>query len=176
MSCSIYLLQTFLSSHSSHGIFLLVLLFLFQIILTVTISIVKPSVPLLQMPVLTERYSELLCTLPPEVLGVLLGYNLLLLATCAVYGFLTRKLPENYNESWFIFVSVVTTVFIWVVFLPTYFTSFYAYHRTALLATSLILNGFITLLCLFVPKIYAAAFVAETKMKFVSNTTSVGTA
>ncbi len=44
-------------------------------------------------------------------------------------GFLTRKLPANFNESWFIFVSVATTVFIWCVFLPTYFTTYHANHQ-----------------------------------------------
>ena len=108
----------------------------------------------------------MLCTLPPEALVVLLAYNLLLLVACAIIGFLTRKLPENFNESWFIFVSVATTTFLWLVLLPTYFTTFYAYQKTVLLATCLILNAFITLVCLFLPKIYAVIYVDEEKMKF----------
>ena len=146
-----------------------------QIILTIVVGILKPSTAVTQMPVLTENYAELLCTLPPEVLVALLGYNLVLLITCAMFGFLARKLPENFNESWFIFVSLATTSFIWVVFLPTYFTTFYAYHKAALLATCLVLNGFITLLCLFVPKLYAVKYVDEGKMKFVTNTATIST-
>ena len=50
---------------------------------------------------------------------------------CVVIGFVTRKLPENYNESSFIFISVATTLFAWAVFIPAYFTSYYAYMQSA---------------------------------------------
>ena len=76
-----------------------------------------------------------------------------------------RGLPENFNESRYIFVSVCTTTFLWMVFLPTYFTTFYTYHKAALLAFCLILNATVTLLCLFVPKLYAIYFVSEQDMK-----------
>ena len=135
-------------------------------------GIASPSQPLQQMPILTEKYSELFCTLPPEVLLVLLCYNLVLLVICAIFGFMYRKLPENFNESWFIFISVSTTAFIWVVFLPTYFTSFYAYHRAVLLSTSLLLNGFITAVCLFLPKLYAVKFVDSTNVVLAGSNTS----
>ena len=90
-----------------------------------------------------------------------------------VPGFLTRRLPENFNESWYIFVSVSTTTFLWMVFLPTYFTTFYAHYQVALLATSLILNASITLLCLYVPKIYAIYFIDEEQLKYASVAVSV---
>jgi len=54
-----------------------------------------------------------------------------LMLVCAVIGFVTRKLPENFNESWFIFISVATTLFAWAVFIPAYFTSYYAYMQSA---------------------------------------------
>ncbi len=69
----------------------------------------------------------------------------------------------------YIFVSVSTTTFLWVVFLPSYFTMFYSYHQAALLAFCLILNASITLLCLFVPKIFALYFVEEDSMTFSSD-------
>ena len=62
----------------------------------------------------------------------------------------------------------MTTTFLWVVFIPTYFSTFYAYHKTILLATCLILNGTITLLLLFTPKIYAVYFVNESKILYTS--------
>ena len=118
----------------------------------------------LRMKVPTEKHVELFCSLPLEGFLAPLSYNLLLILLCAIYGFLTRKLPENFNESWHIFVSVCTTMFLWVVFLPTYFTTFYAYHQAALLAFCLLLNASITLLCLYVPKIYAIFYVSEDKI------------
>ena len=143
-----------------------------QVLLTILTSVLNPSQPLTRMPVLIEKYSELSCTLPPGALVSLLALNLPLLILCAIFGFLTRKLPENFNESWFIFVSVMTTSFIWILFLPTYFTTFYAYHKTLLLAACLLLNGYITLICLFLPKFYALKFVDDSKMKFATNTST----
>ena len=127
------------------------------------------------MPIPTEKYVELLCELPLVGFLVPLSLNLILLLLCAAYGFLARKLPENFNESWFIFVCVSTTAFMWMVFLPTYFTMFYAYHQAALLAFCLILNACITLLCLYVPKLYALYFVSEDRLKVTSTMDTTGT-
>ena len=151
---------------------------IFQVLLTLTICVTMPVKTTLNMPVNTERYSELYCDIPIMNLATLLGYNLLLLLFCALFGFLTRKLPENFNEAWYIFVSVTTTAFLWMVFLPTYFTTFYAIHQAALLATCLLMNAIINLLCLFLPKIYAIYFVDENTIKYVTMTvtaTSPGT-
>ena len=113
------------------------------------------------MPVLTEQYVELMCNLPLPNLVVPLSYNMLLLFLCSIFGFLSRKLPDNFNESWYIFISVTTTLFVWVAFLPTYLTTFYAYHKEALLGLALILNATVTILCLFAPKIYAVHYVDD---------------
>ncbi len=82
--------------------------------------------------------------------------------------FYSRSLPENFNESWYIFLSVFTTLFIWIAFLPTYFNAFYAYHKSALLALALILNGLVVLICLFGPKVYALFYIEEGDIK-ISN-------
>ena len=107
------------------------------------------------MPVLTEKYVELICRRPLWVFLVPITYNIAIILLCAVFGFLTRKLPQNFNESWFIFISVATTLFAWLVLLPSYFNAFYAYHQEALLALCLIINVFITLVCQYSPKVYA---------------------
>lgn len=125
----------------------------------------KPPEARLRQQVGTRREVELICDLPTPLLLFCLGYNLLLVLLCAVHAFLTRKLPENFNESWYIFVSVCTTTFLWIVFIPAYFTAFYAYHQAALLAFCLIVNGGCTLLCLFIPKIYAIMFVEESSFQ-----------
>ncbi len=121
--------------------------------------------PELKVSVSTQKHVELYCHRP--LIGFLapLCYNLLLLFLCAIYGFLTRKLPENFNESWYIFVSVATTSFLWLVLLPTYFSTFYTYHQAAILGACLILNATVTLLCLFIPKLYAIYFVNDDRIK-----------
>lgn len=117
------------------------------------------------MPVRSVQYVELLCKLPLHNLIIPLSFNLVLLIMCAVFGFLTRKLPDNFNESWYIFISVATTIFIWIAFLPTYIMAFYAYHKAALLSLVLILNSSVTIFCLYLPKLYALFFVDEAKIK-----------
>ncbi len=123
-----------------------------------------PEVKLRQQ-IPTERHIELYCDwsltgfLPP------LTYNLAIIILCALHGFLTRKLPENFNDAWYIFVSVTTTSFLWMVFLPTYFTSIYASNQVILLASCLLLNAAISLLCLYCPKLYAIYFLDEAELK-----------
>ena len=43
--------------------------------------------------------------------------------------------------------------------------AFYAYHKAALLSFVLILNSAVTIVCLYLPKIYALYFVDESKIK-----------
>ena len=110
------------------------------------------------MPVATIKHVELSCLLPKINLIAPVSFNILLLILCSVFGFLTRKLPDNFNESWFIFISVSTTLFLWLVFIPAYFTAFYASHQVVLLCCCLFFNAVITLICLFWPKIYVVSF------------------
>ena len=123
------------------------------------------------MPISTEKYVEKHCH--QDQIGLLapLCFNLLLMVICSILAFLTRRLPDNFNESWYIFLSVSTTLFIWVAFLPTYYAAFYALHKAALLALALNLNGSVTLLCLFAPKIYALYYIPDKDIK-ISNFTS----
>ena len=123
---------------------------------------------MLDMPIITDEYVELLCKFHLRDLMIPLGYNLLLLLLCAVFGFLTRKLPDNFNESWYIFISVTTTLFVWIAFFPTYIMAFYSYHKAALLSLALILNSCVTLVCLFVPKVYAVYYVDDKVIKITN--------
>ncbi len=141
---------------------------MFQVILSVVSATMTPPYITKRMQIPTKKYVELLCEQPLQGFLVPLSFNLLLIFACAVYGFLTRKLPENFNESWYIFVSVSTTAFLWMVLLPTYLTMFYAHHQVAILAFCLIVNADVTLLCLFTPKVYALYFVDEDSIKVAS--------
>ena len=134
-------------------------------IMIICSMIFEPPKVILKMPIITQKYVELSCSQTKEGFLIPLSFNLVLLVSCAIHGFLIRKLPENFNESWYIFVSVLTTLFMWIVFLPTYFSTFYAYHQVALLGLCLILNGFITLMTLYTPKLYAIYFVDEDKLR-----------
>ncbi len=141
----------------------------FQIIITVLtgLQIGLPEAKL-RMKIPTEKHVELFCDLPFLTFLTPLIYNLILILLCAIYGFLVRKLPENFQESWYIFVSVSTTVFLWLVFLPTYYNMFYAYNQATLLAFCLFLNATITLFSIYAPKIYALYFVEDDQISTFS--------
>ena len=126
----------------------------------------------LRQQVATTKQVELFCEFEVSYLMICLSYDIFLVLLCAIHAFMTRKLPENFNESWYLFVSVTTTSFLWVVFIPTYFATFHAYHQAALLAFCLFVNGACTMLCLFVPKIYAVMFVDEDDIKIKKMTNS----
>ncbi len=151
------------------------ILLYFQIIITLVTGIVSPPMAVLIMPVSIKQYVELVCEMPLSGFILCLSYNIILILCCAVFGFLTRKLPENFNESWYIFVSVSTTTFLWMVFLPAYFTAFYAYYQVVLLSSCLFLNATVTLLCLYVPKVYAIYFVDENKLVYVTGVSTMPT-
>ena len=125
----------------------------------------SPPVSSYYMPVRTEKYVELLCE--QSLVGFILPmiYNILIIGVCAALGYLTRELPENFNESWFIFISVATTLFMWLVFVPSYYNAFYAYLQDALLALCLLLNAYVTIFCLFWSKIYAVLFVKTVQVR-----------
>ena len=123
------------------------------------------------MPVTSEKYVEMLCDLPISGLIPPLAYNLLLILCCSFYAFKARTLPDNFNESRYIFLSVCTTIFLWFAFIPTYFTAFYATQKTLLLACILLLNPTVMLLCLYIPKLYAIYMVDEDQMSLASNNT-----
>jgi len=107
------------------------------------------------MPVATEAYIELTCAASLTGFMTSLSYNVLLVVICTYYAFKTRTLPDNFNESRYITFCVYTTLLIWLVFIPSYFTTLRVYQQTIVVSSALLLNATVTLLCLFTPKIYA---------------------
>ncbi|KAI8770780.1 metabotropic glutamate receptor, partial [Biomphalaria glabrata] len=69
------------------------------------------------------NFVELSCDWTIPGLTSFLGYNLILVFLCSFFAFKTRKLPDNFNESRFISISVYTTLIVWLAFVPTYYTA-----------------------------------------------------
>ncbi|CAG5117675.1 unnamed protein product, partial [Candidula unifasciata] len=107
----------------------------------------------------TEKVVELSCDMTLPGLASFLAYNLVLVCACAMFAFKTRKLPDNFNESRFISMTVYTTLVIWLAFIPTYFTASREIIRGLLLSVALLLNHTVAVLFLFLPKIYAIRYV-----------------
>ena len=91
------------------------------IVLLISINLLfKKEEAVLRMRVTTQEV-ELFCKMSLLPFMLCLGYDLILVVLCAAHAFLTRNLPDNFSESWYLFVSVSTTSFLWIVFLPTLF-------------------------------------------------------
>ncbi|CAH1793706.1 unnamed protein product [Owenia fusiformis] len=148
-----------------------VILVMVQVALSAVVAWLSPPTMEQRMPIPTEKFVESSCSLPLWTLVAPLGYNLLLIIITAFYGFQTRRLPDNFNESLHIFLCVCATLFLWLAFIPTYFTAMYVYHQNLLFSLVLLLNATVALMCLFLPRVYALYFINESDIKFSSSTT-----
>ncbi|XP_033124435.1 metabotropic glutamate receptor 7-like [Anneissia japonica] len=97
-----------------------------------------------------------------ELVGSLC-YNLFLIICCTYYAFVSRKVPNNYNESRFINMSVYTTLIIWLGFIPSYFLIGDTLLRVSVMSLVMIFSAFVTLWFMFLPKIYAILYLNDEK-------------
>ena len=125
--------------------------------------ILYPPDVTLSQPLTTESFVEMLCNLPVTAVMYSLSYNLILMLACSAFAFKARRLPDNFNESRFIFICVCTTLFLWCAFIPSYFSAFYASQKIVLLVSVLLFNSAVMLLCLYAPRIYAVIYLDEEK-------------
>lgn len=102
---------------------------------------------------------EIICHFPLLTFIASIIFNGILLIICAVFAFMTRKLPDNFNESRFIAFFVYSTLIIWIAIIPAYLTATTSSLKVGLLSTCLILNATVPLLVIFIPKLYAVHFV-----------------
>ena len=144
------------------------------LIAVVWLAAEPPSVKMVQP---NSRTLELRCGESPYIgLPVSLGYNLLLLVLSTYFAFLTRKIPDNFNEAKFINVTVYSLCIIWLGFLPAYFVSiqFGTVYENFFLLLSIILSASATLLCLLVPKIFIVILDKEEEKKDWTTGTGTG--
>ena len=121
--------------------------------------------------------TELKCSENPIAgLSITLGYNFILLLITLYFAFRTRKVPQNFNEAKFINFTIYTLCVLWLAFIPTYYStaSLGTVFQTGSLTLVIILNAFITLFILFVPKIYFL-FSHQIRGKSASNGTESNT-
>ncbi|XP_072027409.1 metabotropic glutamate receptor-like [Amphiura filiformis] len=85
-------------------------------------------------------------------------YNSLIILSCCYYAFKARKVPDNYNESRFIALSVYSTVVVCLAAVPVFATATTVLQKVATISFVLLVNAYITLICLYLPKIYAIYF------------------
>ncbi len=124
-----------------------------------------------------RRYLQITCILSSgETIGVMI-WNIFIVLVCCTFAFLTRKLPENYNETKFITFCSFCSLVVLLAFSSTYFTVRNAYYRSGYSSLGLIVNATVTLLCLYAIKIYAIYFVKaedQRALRMTSRSKSVG--
>ena len=89
----------------------------------------------------------------------LIAWNVGMALVCSVLAFLTRRLPENYNETRFITFGAFCSLVVFLAFSTTNITVTEAYYRDGYHAIGLIVNASVTLTCLYFVKLYAIYFV-----------------
>ena len=102
---------------------------------------------------------QIACNLSdPETIGVMV-WNLFIVLVCCIFAFLTRKLPENYNESKFIAFCSFCSLVVLLAFSTTHLTVDDEYAKASYISLGLIVNATVALLCLYTVKIYAIYYV-----------------
>ena len=150
------------------------LLISIQVLIALVWLVAEP--PSVKTVELSSGTLELRCGESPYFgLPVSLCYNLFLLVLSTYFAFLTRKVPDNFNEAKFINVTVYSLCIIWLGFLPAYFVSiqFGTLYESFFLLLAIILSASATLLCLLVPKIFIVILDKGEKRK--EQTTRTGT-
>ncbi|XP_028045251.2 uncharacterized protein LOC105833705 [Monomorium pharaonis] len=82
-------------------------------------------------------------------------YPIILIIVCTIYAVLTRKIPEAFNESKHIGLTMYTTCVIWLAFVPLYYgTGSNVALRITSMSVTISLSASVTVVCLFSPKLY----------------------
>ncbi|RLU15493.1 hypothetical protein DMN91_012487 [Ooceraea biroi] len=82
------------------------------------------------------------------------AFPTVLIVVCTVYAILTRKIPEAFNESKHIGLTMYTTCVIWCAFVPLYYgTGSNIALRITSMSVTISLSASVTLICLFSPKV-----------------------
>ncbi len=87
--------------------------------------------------------------------------NLMIIIACCYFALRARKVPSNYNESKFIGISVYSTLVVCLAAIPVYTTAQGITQKVATLCMALLLNAYLTLICLYFPKLYAIHFAGD---------------
>ena len=101
--------------------------------------------------------AELKCGESPYIsLCVSLAYNFVLLLLSCYYAFRSRNIPQNYNETKFINITLYSTVIIWLAFIPTYFgtAGLGTVYQTISLVLGVIFSAATAIGCFFMPKLF----------------------
>ena len=130
------------------------MVFFFQVFISIVGTFVDPTKPAKLSFFPPTNYIEAYCKFGYGFLASI-TYNLLLILACCYYAFKARRVPSNYNESKFIALSVYSTLVFGTAAVPVYITAQYTLQKVATFCVAILLNSFLTLFCVYLPKLYA---------------------
>ena len=129
-----------------------------QIIIVAIGSFVSSTTPVLLIPNKLEPYVEMFCSFGYGFLAAC-AYNAVIVLLCCYYAFRARKVPDNYNESKFIAISVYSALVVFLSVVPVYSTANSALYKVSVLCLALLVNAYLNVLCVYLTKLYAVKFV-----------------
>jgi len=100
-------------------------------------------------------------------------FNSGLVLVCTYQAFLTRKVPGNYNEARFIAFNMMTISTEVLIFFLSYYAT-QTYYKDILVSAFLIVSATVTIVCMFVPKVYVIVFRPQKNIDR-SSTVNLGT-
>ncbi|CAD5222740.1 unnamed protein product [Bursaphelenchus xylophilus] len=107
----------------------------------------------------TRDQVVLTCNVPDHHFLYSLAYDGALLITCTVFAVMTRKVPENFNETKFVGFSMYTTCVIWVSWIAFFFGTANNFEiQTTSLCISISMSANVVLACIFSPKLWIIFF------------------
>eukprot|EP00117_Sycon_ciliatum_P022428 scpid20048/ scgid19352/ Metabotropic glutamate receptor 1 len=122
---------------------------LVNVILGTLYAIINPSVAITELGLSTV---VVYCEIEYLWQGLMSGYNCVLLIVCIVLAFLTRKLPDEYNQAQLIYLSSLTAFVVWLGLQPAYFvTGRELRPLISSLSLACLLEAF--WVCLFLPRL-----------------------
>merc|ERR1719410_1224893 len=124
-----------------------------QIVATVIWCLIH--LPGIQYDYPTRDQVILKCNINDAAFVISQVYSMVLITVCTFYAIKTRKVPENFNEAKFIGFTMYTTCIIWLAFVPLYFGTANSHEiQLTTLCITISLSAYVTLFCLYSPKLY----------------------
>ncbi|XP_072035366.1 metabotropic glutamate receptor-like [Amphiura filiformis] len=141
-------------------IIMVLVLITLQIVIIILFATLDPAEPVSLISNPPINYIEQYCEFGPGLtVGII--YNFIIITGCCIIALLARKVPSNYNESKFIGISVYSTLIVSLAAVPVYSTADVVLQKVATLCMVLLLNAYLTLICVYIPKLYAIRFVKD---------------
>ncbi|XP_072018310.1 metabotropic glutamate receptor 8-like [Amphiura filiformis] len=125
-----------------------------EVLVAISSIFFAPSTPDLLIPPRRKPYLEIFCQFGYGFYASC-AYNAVVIVACCYYAFRARGVPDNFNESKFIAVSVYSTLIVCLAAIPVYITATDVAQKIGALSVPLLYNTYLSLCCLYLPKIYA---------------------